>query len=78
MPLLCTVDLDAKAHFLEMHKHNGSYSCKDCLIGGRHVPSGGGHARCFPYEEAINSNERTDRDCLRDAFAALRTKKVVS
>ena len=78
MPLLCTVDLDAKAHFLKMHKHNGSHSCKDCLVNGQHVPSGGGQARCFPFPEAIKAEKRTDEGCIRDGFAAMDSHAVVS
>ena len=56
-PIVGTMDLIAKAQFLNMTQHNGHFGCKDCLIEGSHLHSGKGYAHCYSYEEALKSKE---------------------
>ncbi len=77
VPLLFSMDLPAKAHFMRMNHHNGAYGCKDCLIEGKHETAGKGSANVYPYEKALTAAKRTNEDFKEDARAAFTTGKTV-
>ena len=72
-PIVCTMDLIAKAQFLNMTQYNGRFGCKDCLIEGSHLHSGKGYAHCYSYEEALESMERDDISFTLDAINSFKT-----
>ena len=71
--IVCTMDLIAKAQFLNMTQHNGRFGCKDCLIEGSHLRSGKGYAYCYSYEEALKSKERDDISFTLNAINSFKT-----
>ena len=77
MPLLCSLDLPAKAHFMDMTYYSGASACKDCLIQGQRIPSGKGTATYYSYQEAINALKHTDDSYLDDALEANETGERV-
>ena len=76
-PVVCVMDLIAKAPFLNMIQHNGKYGCKDCLIESSHIQSGKGYAHCYPYADAITAVVRTNESFLADAYEAFRSGQMV-
>ena len=76
-PIVSTMDLIAKAQFLNMVQHNGAYGCKDCLTVGSHIPSGKGYAHCYSYEETLVAASRTEKSFIEDAIKAYKSDKNV-
>ena len=75
-PIVGTMDLIAKAQFLNMTQHNGRFGCKDCLIEGSHLRSGKGYAHCYSYE-ALKSKDRDDISFNLDAISSFKTGRSV-
>lgn len=76
-PLLSTLDLQAKAFWLNMVAHNGSFGCSNCHIKGITVKSGKGIAHSYPYTEFKSTTLRTAESFLHDAEEAHATRKPV-
>ena len=76
-PIVGTMDLIAKAQFLNMTQHNGHFGCKDCLIEGSHLHSGKGYAHCYSHEEALKSKELDDISFTLDAISSFKTGRSV-
>ena len=72
-PTVCTMDLIAKAEFLNMTQYNGRFGCKDCLIEGKHLHSGKGYTHCYSYKKALESKERDDISFALDAINSFKT-----
>ncbi len=62
---------------MRMNHHNGAYSCKDCLIEGKHKTAGKGLAKVYSHEKALTAAKRTKKSLKEDARAAFATGKTV-
>ena len=72
--LLCSMDLPARAHVMNMKKYNGMCSCLFCYHPGVTAPGNHLH-RFWPARMTRN---RTHASLLQDARTALTNGKPVS
>lgn len=72
-----SMDLIAKAQFLNMILHNGAYGCKDCYTKESHVPSKKGHAHQYSFDETVNAARRSEINFTSDALKAYQTNNTV-
>ncbi len=76
-PILCTLDLQAKAYALEMTMHNGAYGCATCEESGRRVQHGNGTAQCYPFRHQSELPPlRNPQEITRIAQNASKTNRI--
>ena len=76
-PLIFTMDLIAKAQFLNMVQHNGYFGCSKCNIRGDHVQQKKGYCHIYPFEDSLTTLPRSDEQMQNDALNAVQSKKSV-